>query len=233
MGNTINLKIFRLDPENARHEPYYQTYTVKTKPGMTVLEALFNVLDEQDGTLSFRYSCRWAICGSCAMTLNGKCRLACKTQISEYRGTLTIEPLPGLDIIKDLVVDLEPFFNNYRKIKPYLVPEGMPDKENIQMQEDVDLIEPHIKCILCAVCETSCPISWTSREKYIGPMALTKVYRFNRDTRDAGGKERLEVVRGEDGVWRCRTIFRCTEYCPKNIPITEAIQFLKRKSVFK
>ncbi len=233
MENTINLKIFRLDPENARPGPHYQTYTVKTKPGMTVLEALFNVLDEQDGTLSFRYSCRWAICGSCAMTLNGKCRLACKTQISEYRGTLTIEPLPGLDIIKDLVVDLEPFFDNYRKIKPYLVPEGMPEKENIQMQEDVNLIEPHIKCILCAVCETSCPISWTSREKYLGPMALTKVYRFNRDTRDAGGKERLEVVRGEDGVWRCRTIFRCTEYCPKNIPITEAIQFLKRKSVFK
>lgn len=230
-NNRINLKIFRFDPENPK--PHYQTYAVKTKPGMTVLEALFDVLDEQDGTLAFRYSCRWAICGSCAVSLNGKCRLACETQISEYRGTLSIEPLPGLDIVKDLVVDLEPFFDNYLKIKPYLVPKDAPEKENIQMQEDVNLINPHIKCILCAVCEASCPVSWTSREKYIGPMALTKVYRFNRDTRDSGEKERLKIVGDENGVWRCRTIFRCTEYCPKNIPITEAIQFLKRKYFLK
>jgi len=227
--NTINLKIFRFDPENAGLGTHYQTYTVKTEPGMTVLEALFDILDNQDGTLAFRYSCRWGICGSCAVSLNGKCRLACNTQVSDYSGTLTIEPLPGLDIIKDIVVDLEPFFDNYRKIKPYLVPKGTPDKENIQMQEDVNLIEPHVKCILCAICEASCPVSWTSREKYIGPMALTKVYRFNRDTRDSGGKERLEIVGDETGVWRCRTIFRCTEYCPKKIPITEAIQFLKRR----
>ena len=227
--NTINFKIFRFDPENADLGPHYQTYTVKTEPGMTVIEALFDILDNQDGTLAFRYSCRWGICGSCAVSLNGKCRLACNTQVSDYSGTLTIEPLPGLDIIKDIVVDLEPFFENYRKIKPYLVPKGTPDKENIQMQEDVNLIEPHVKCILCAICEASCPVSWTSREKYIGPMALTKVYRFNRDTRDSGGKERLEIVGDETGVWRCRTIFRCTEYCPKKIPITEAIQFLKRR----
>jgi len=227
--NTINLKIFRFDPEAPEPKPRYRTYTVKTEPGMTVMEALFDVLDKQDGTLAFRYSCRWAVCGSCAVTLNGKCRLACKTQISNYKGTLTIEPLPGLDIIKDLVVDLEPFFDNYKKIKPYLIPKAAPEKENIQMQKERNLIDPHIKCILCAICEASCPMSWTSREKFAGPMALTKVYRFNRDTRDAGAKERLEIVGNEDGVWRCRTIFRCTEYCPKNIPITEAIQYLKRR----
>ncbi len=227
--NTIKLKIFRFDPEAPDPKPRYQTYTVKTEPGMTIMEALFDVLDKQDGTLAFRYSCRWAVCGSCAMTLNGKCRLACKTQISNYKGTLTIEPLPGLDIIKDLVVDLEPFFDNYRKIKPYLIPKAAPEKENIQMQKERKLIESHIKCILCAICEASCPMSWTSREKFAGPMALTKVYRFNRDTRDAGAKERLEIVGNEDGVWRCRTIFRCTEYCPKDIPITEAIQYLKRR----
>lgn len=227
--NTINLKIFRFDPEAPEPEPRYQTYTVKTEPGMTVMEALFDVLDNQDGTLAFRYSCRWAVCGSCAVTLNGKCRLACKTQISNYKGTLTIEPLPGLDIIKDLVVDLEPFFDNYRKIKPYLIPKETHEKENIQMQEERNLIDPHIKCILCAICEASCPMSWTSREKFAGPMALTKVYRFNRDTRDAGGKERMEIIGDEAGVWRCRTIFRCTEYCPKDIPITEAIQYLKRR----
>lgn len=227
--NKINLKIFRSDPEIPEAEPYYKLYSVKTEPGMTVLGALFDILENQDGTLAFRYSCRWAMCGSCALVINGKCKLACNTQISEYRGTLTIEPLPGLSIIKDLVVDLEPFFENYRKIKPYLLPKNAPDKENIQMQEDVKMIQPHIKCILCVICEASCPISWTSREKYIGPMALTKVYRFNSDTRDDGQKERLEIVGDESGVWRCRTIFRCTEYCPKHIPITEAIQFLKRK----
>lgn len=229
MKNEKTLRIFRFDPENPEKGSYYRSYTVAAKPGMTVLEALFDVLDKQDGTLAFRYSCRWAICGSCGMTLNGKCRLACKTQISDYKGTLTIEPLPGLDIIKDLVVDLEPFFDNYRRIKPYLIPKAVPDRENIQMPEDVKLIDPHIKCILCAICEASCPVSWTSREKYLGPMALTKVYRFNRDTRDAGAKERLEIVGDETGVWRCRTIFRCTEYCPKDIPITEAIQYLKRR----
>ena len=225
--STINLKIFRFDPEY--ENPHYQTYTVETQPGMTVLGALFDVLDNQDGTLAFRYSCRWAICGSCAVALNGKCRLACETQISDYSGTLTIEPLSGFDVIKDLVVDLEPFFENYRKIKPYLIPKDTPDKENIQTQEEVNLMQPHVKCVLCAVCESSCPVSWTSREKYVGPMALTKVYRFNRDSRDSGGKERLEIIGDETGIWRCRTIFRCTEYCPKDIPITEAIEFLKRR----
>lgn len=223
----IKLRIFRFDPENPK--PHYQTYTIETRPGMTVLGALFDVLDNQDGTLAFRYSCRWAICGSCAVSLNGKCRLACETQISDYSGTLTIEPVPGFDVIKDLVVDLEPFFENYRKIKPYLMAKDTPEKENIQMQEDVNLMQPHIRCILCTVCESSCPVSWTSRGKYVGPMALTKVYRFNRDSRDSGGKERLEIIGDETGVWRCRTIFRCTEFCPKDIPITDAIEFLKRK----
>ncbi len=225
----INLRIFRFDPENPKPVPHYQTYTIETKPGMTVLQALFDVLDNQDGTLAFRYSCRWAICGSCAVSLNGKCGLACETQISNYKGTLTIEPLPGFDVIKDLVVDLEPFFGNYRKIKPYLMSQASPEKENIQMQEQVNLMQPHVRCILCAVCESSCPMSWTSREKYVGPMALNKVYRFNRDSRDSGAKERLVIVGDEGGVWRCRTIFRCTEYCPKDIPITEAIEFLKRR----
>lgn len=223
----IKLKIFRFDPENPK--PHYKTYTIETKPGMTVLGALFDVLDNQDGTLAFRYSCRWAICGSCAVSLNGRCRLACEAQISDYSGALTIEPLPGFDVIKDLVVDIQPFFENYRKIKPYLVPKDTPQKENIQMQEEVNLMQPHVRCILCAVCDSSCPVSWTSREKYVGPMALTKVYRFNRDSRDSGGKKRLEIVGDEGGVWRCRTIFRCTEYCPKDIPITEAIEFLKRR----
>ncbi|MCZ7392171.1 MAG: succinate dehydrogenase iron-sulfur subunit [Candidatus Methanoperedens sp.] len=227
MPTKLNLKIFRFDPEY--ENPHYQTYTVETQPGMTVLGALFEVLDNQDGTLAFRYSCRWAICGSCAVSLNGKCRLACETQISDYSGTLTIDPLPGFDVIKDLVVDIEPFFDNYRKIKPYLIPKDTPDKENIQTQEEVNLMQPHVRCVLCAVCESSCPVSWTSREKYVGPMALTKVYRFNRDSRDSGGKERLEIIGDETGIWRCRTIFRCTEYCPKDIPITDAIEFLKRK----
>ncbi len=225
----IKLRIFRFDPENPKPVPHYQTYTIETNPGMTVLGALFDVLDNQDGTLSFRYSCRWAICGSCAVSLNGKCRLACETQVSDYKGTLTIEPLPGFDVIKDLVVDIEPFFENYMKIKPYLMSQASPEKENIQMQEQVNLMQPHVRCILCAVCESSCPVSWTSREKYVGPMAFTKVYRFNRDSRDSGGKERLAIVGDESGVWRCRTIFRCTEYCPKDIPITEAIEFLKRR----
>ena len=107
----------------------------------------------------------------------------------------------------------------------------MTEKETTVMQEDVNLIEPHKKCILCAICETSCPVSWMTRERFVGPMALTKVYRFNRDVRDSGGKERLEIIGDETGVWRCRTIFRCTEYCPKHIPITEAIEFLKRRRV--
>ncbi len=225
----IKLRIFRFDPENQKPVPHYQTYTIETKPGMTVLQALFEVLDNQDGTLAFRYSCRWAVCGSCAVSLNSKCRLACETQISDYKGTLTIEPLPGFEVIKDLVVDIEPFFDNYRKIKPYLMPQASPEKENIQMQEQVNLMQPHVRCILCAVCESSCPVSWTSRERYVGPMALTKVYRFNSDSRDSGAKERLSIVGNEDGVWRCRTIFRCTEYCPKDIPITEAIEILKRR----
>jgi succinate dehydrogenase / fumarate reductase iron-sulfur subunit len=229
----VTIKVQRFDP-SADKVPYWQDFRVKTKPGMTVLDALFEILNHQDGTLAFRFCCRAGVCGSCAMMIAGKIRLACETQVSALGlDEIMLSPLPHQKMVKDLAVDYTHFFDRIKKVKPFLVgKEPYPDREYIQMpKERVPINEP-IDCILCGSCTSSCTMAWTN-SSYLGPAALLKSWRFIADTRDTITDDRLDILESEEeGVWRCHTQFNCVEVCPKKLNPTEAIQRQKIK-VFK
>ncbi len=232
--SVVTLKVWRFDPK-VDTEPYYQSYQIPTRKSLTVLESLFYVTDRLDGSLSYRACCRAGVCGSCAMFINGSYRLACETQVAWFPdGQITLGPLPRLKVIKDLVVDLEPFFAKYEQIKPFLISNSKaPEKERCQRPKDRKKLDEMIDCILCASCYSSCPTVWMGEEMdgYLGPAALTKAWRFIADSRDEGTKERMEVIASETGLWRCHTAFNCVEACPKHINTTDAIQHLKRKAI--
>ncbi len=226
-GDGAALTILRYDPAKLA-EPYYKTYSVRATKDTTVLDALFQILETQDHSLAFRYSCRSAVCGSCAMFINGRYRLACSTLISEIGRDIIVQPLPHMPIIKDLVVDLTTFFEKYKVVKPYLVPiKPPPEKEWIQSPQQRSRIDDSTDCILCAACYSSCPSVWTGK-KYLGPAAILWAYRFAADSRDGILRDRIEVFGAEDGVWRCHTIFNCTEACPKSLNPARFIENLKR-----
>jgi len=227
----ISFKILRFDPDKDKR-PYYRKYTLEVEPGMTVLDGLNEIKWRQDGTLSYRRSCRSAICGSCAMTINGVNRLTCNTQILALkRKTVVVEPLRRFPIIKDLIVDMDPFFEKIAIIKPYLIAHspGGP-RERLQGPEDRKLLDEAVTCILCGACTSSCPSYWYNKN-YLGPAALFKAYRFIFDSRDEGSEERLKIISDRDGVWRCHSIFNCVEACPKSLNATYAIAELKKKLV--
>jgi succinate dehydrogenase / fumarate reductase iron-sulfur subunit len=225
--DSATLTILRYDPRKSK-EPHYETYDVKARKGTTVLEALFQILETQDHSLAFRYSCRSAVCGSCAMFINGRYKLACSTLISEIGRDVIIQPLPHMPIIRDLVVDLTTFFEKYKVIKPYVVPiKPPPKKEWIQSPNQRSKINDSTDCILCAACYSSCPSVWTGK-KYLGPAAILQAYRFAADSRDGILRDRVEVLSSEDGLWRCHTIFNCTEACPKSLNPARFIESLKR-----
>ncbi|MCF7811119.1 succinate dehydrogenase iron-sulfur subunit [bacterium] len=226
----VTFKVFRFDPNKSQEKPEYKSYKVNTSPGMTVLDALNEIKWNQDGTLTFRKSCRSGICGSCAMKIHGINRLACETQIEPLKKkTIVIDPLPGFEVIKDLAVDIDPFFEHLAKVKPYLInDEPPPDRERIQSPDDFKHISDPIACILCMSCTSSCPSFWGDPE-YIGPAALYKAYRYVFDTRDKGLKDRIDVLDNKHGLWRCHTIFNCMDACPKQLKITHGISLLKRK----
>jgi succinate dehydrogenase / fumarate reductase iron-sulfur subunit len=228
----LTLKIQRFDP-TADKLPYWQKYVVTTTPGMTVLDALFEVMNHQDGTLAFRFCCRAGVCGSCAMVIAGKVRLACETQIGQFsrESEILISPLPHQKVIKDLAVDYTLFFDRLKAVKPYLVgKEPYPEKEYVQMPKERVPINDPIDCIMCGSCSSVCTMAWLS-PSYLGPAALLKSYRFLVDTRDSIPDERLDLIESESGVWRCHTQFNCVEVCPKKLNPTEAIQRQKIKAV--
>jgi succinate dehydrogenase / fumarate reductase iron-sulfur subunit len=225
--DSATLAILRYDPGKST-EPHYETYGVKATKDTTVLDALFQILETQDHSLAFRYSCRSAVCGSCAMFINGRYKLACSTLISEIGRDVIIQPLPHMPIIRDLVVDLTTFFEKYKVIKPYVVPiKPPPEKEWIQSPKQRSKINDSTDCILCAACYSSCPSVWTGK-KYLGPAAILQAYRFAADSRDGILRDRVEVLGSEDGLWRCHTIFNCTEACPKSLNPARFIESLKR-----
>ncbi len=188
-----------------------------------VLDLLHTIKWQQDGTLTFRRSCAHGVCGSDALLINGRNRLACKIRVDQLGKKITVAPLPGLPVIKDLVVDMEDFFAKYRSVMPYQIDDGtMPAKERRQSPEDRERYDDTTKCILCAACTTSCPSFW-AQPSYVGPAAIVNAHRFIFDTRDEGAHERLEILSDSDGVWRCRTVFNCTDACPRGINITRAI----------
>jgi succinate dehydrogenase / fumarate reductase, iron-sulfur subunit len=226
---TFDLRVFRYDPETGA-DPHYDTFAVTYREGMTVLEALMTVQQTQDPSLAFRYSCREAICGSCAMYVSGSYRLACKVQVKEaLEGrTVTVSPLPHMRVVKDLVVDMAKFWANYERVQPWLQNEkAPPERERRQSPADRAKYNMEIDCILCGACFAACP-SGANNEQYLGAHALVWANRFVQDSRDTATKERLDLVATEDGVFRCHTAFQCVEACPKHINQTEAIQKLKQ-----
>lgn len=223
----VELFIRRFNPETDTKSRMVR-YEVEVEPTDRLLDALNAIKWYQDGTLTFRKSCAHGICGSDAMLINGVNRLACKVLIKDLGDRITVEPLRGFRVIKDLVVDMEPFFAAYRSVKPYLInDEPAPRTERLQSPEERERFDDTTKCILCAACTTSCPSFWAN-EDYIGPAAIVNAHRFLFDSRDRGAAERVDILNSKFGVWRCRTIFNCADACPRGIEVTRAIQDVKR-----
>jgi len=227
----VTLRIQRFDPERDA-DPAYREYTVEVEPTDRVLDALNSVKWYQDGSLTYRRSCAHGVCGSDAMRINGVNRLACKVLMRDVGQKVTIEPLMGFRVIKDLVVDMEPFFAQYRSVLPYLINEERPpQRERLQSIRDRERYDDTTKCILCAACTTSCPSFWAD-ENFVGPAAIVNAHRFIFDSRDKAAAERLDILNDREGVWRCRTIFNCTEACPREIRITKAIGEVKKAILY-
>ncbi|MER5475361.1 succinate dehydrogenase iron-sulfur subunit [Streptomyces sp. NPDC002734] len=227
---TVTFRVRRFNPEVSA-EAQWQDFTLEMDPKERVLDGLHKIKWDLDGTLTFRRSCAHGICGSDAMRINGKNRLACKTLIKDIspEKPITIEAIKGLTVLKDLVVDMEPFFQAYRDVMPFLITKDTnePTRERLQSAEDRERFDDTTKCILCAACTSSCPVFWNDGQ-YFGPAAIVNAHRFIFDSRDEAGEQRLEILNDRDGVWRCRTTFNCTDACPRGIEITKAIQEVKR-----
>lgn len=231
-GDIFTFKILRYDASEPHREPYFQSYNIRVIPGLTILMVLLRIRDELDGTLAFRASCRSAVCGSCAMVINGKIDLACRTQAAFFGSqTIVLEPLPNMEIIKDLVVDMTPFWTMYERIKPYLIRKSPdPEKEIPQTEEQRARIDQFVNCILCASCYGACPVPARDPD-YIGPAAMAKLERFVLDSRDERSRDDLERVNSDKGVWGCDTVFRCIEACPKDVRPTDGIVGLRKELV--
>lgn len=228
----VTLKIFRFNPE-VDTRWHYETYRLEAEPTDRVLDLLERVKGETDGTLTFRRSCAHGVCGSDALRINGHNMLACKTLVNQVGENITVEPVMGLKVIKDLLVDMQPFFDNYKKVMPYFVndtPLPADGKERYQSAQARARFDDSTKCILCACCTTSCPSFWAS-DDYLGPAALVAAHRFIFDDRDQAAAERMEIVTETSGLARCHTAFNCTLACPREIPITRAIGELKLASI--
>jgi succinate dehydrogenase / fumarate reductase iron-sulfur subunit len=224
----VQLTIRRFNPETDK-KPWWGKYEVEAEPTDRVLDALHSVKWYQDGTLTLRRSCAHGICGSDAMRINGRNRLACKVLVKEIGRRITVEPILGLPVIKDLVVDMKPFFAQYRSVMPYLInDEPPPGTERLQSIEERARFDDTTKCILCAACTTACPIFW-SKGEYVGPAAIVQAHRFVFDSRDHATDERLNILADPNGVWRCRTVYNCTEACPRDIQVTQAIAEIKKE----
>ena len=223
----VTLRIRRFNPETDSR-PHVETYVVEADPNDQVLDLLNRVKWYHDGTLSYRRSCGHGICGSDAMRINGVNALACKVLVKDIGDRITVEPLLGLPLVKDLIVDMEPFFSHYRSVLPFLVnDEPPPEGERLQSPEERARYDDTTKCILCAACTTSCPSFWADDE-YVGPAAIVQAHRFIFDSRDRAAAPRLKVLSEQTGVWRCRTVFNCTEACPRDIQVTQAIAEVKK-----
>ncbi|MFE6988019.1 succinate dehydrogenase iron-sulfur subunit [Streptomyces pharetrae] len=221
---TVTFRVRRFNPELSA-EATWEDFQLEIDPKERVLDGLHKIKWDLDGTLTFRRSCAHGICGSDAMRINGKNRLACKTLIKDINPEkpITVEPIKGLTVLKDLVVDMEPFFQAYRDVMPFLITKDTnePTRERLQSAEDRERFDDTTKCILCAACTTSCPVFWNDGQ-YFGPAAIVNAHRFIFDSRDEAGEQRLEILNDKDGVWRCRTTFNCTDACPRVVEATKA-----------
>jgi succinate dehydrogenase / fumarate reductase iron-sulfur subunit len=227
---TVTVRVQRFNPDVDK-KPYLAEFSVVMTPDTTILDALHQIKAEQDGSLTFRRSCRHAICGSCAMNVNGRNILVCKTPLRtqlDGQGQVTIRPLPYLPIIKDLVVDRTSFWEQYRRVKPWLVPpDDIPEKEFRISPAEVAALNNAETCIMCGACYSACSVIGMTKQ-YIGPHALLKAFLRVIDPRDTIVAERLADLAGGDGVYRCHTVFNCIDACPKNLDPTKAIEILRK-----
>lgn len=224
----ITLKVFRYNPEKDKRG-HYEVYKVEGDENDRVLDVLEYIKGNYDGTLSFRRSCAHGVCGSDAIRINGRNQLACKTLVRDVGANITVEPVLGLKIVKDLIVDMEPFFDNYKAVLPYFINNSpLPEngRERLQSPEARARFDETTKCILCACCTTSCPSYWANGN-YYGPAAIVTAHRFIFDDRDEAAADRLHVLSETDGVARCHTAYNCTEACPREIKITRVIGEVK------
>jgi succinate dehydrogenase / fumarate reductase iron-sulfur subunit len=224
----VTLRILRYNPEVDK-KPHFEKFEVEADPTDRILDLLEYVKGHIDGTLSFRRSCAHGVCGSDAMRVNGRNYLACKVLVKDLNSAkITIEPMLGLQVLKDLIVDMEPFFEHYRSVLPFFInDEPPPTQERLQSPEQRERFDDTTKCILCAACTTSCPSFWAN-ERYVGPAAIVNAHRFIFDSRDTAAADRLEILNDQFGVYRCHTIFNCTEACPRDIQVTKAIGEVKK-----
>lgn len=225
----LKFKIFRFNPEVDK-EPYYQSYTVSAQPEERILDCLNRIKWTQDGTLGYRMSCAHGVCGSDGMRINGRCALACQKLVQDYKGQdLLLQPLPTFKVLKDLIVDLDPFLERVKALRPYLMAKGEPpEKERRQSPEENKKLEGVIRCILCACCTAACPVS-NENDAFLGPAPLVWAFRHIFDSRDDRHLERLKQVDYPDGVWACVNHFECTRACPKEILITKSINTIKNE----
>ncbi|MCL4267949.1 MAG: succinate dehydrogenase iron-sulfur subunit [Anaerolineales bacterium] len=224
----VTVKIFRYNPEKDKRGNYV-TYKVDADENDRVLDVLEYIKGKMDGALSFRRSCAHGVCGSDAMRINGRNMLACKVLVRDVGTNITVEPILGLPIKKDLIVDMEPFFDNYKKVLPYFINDSaLPEngRERLQSPEERARFDETTKCILCAACTTSCPSFWANGE-YYGPAAIVNAHRFIFDSRDEAADQRLQILAETDGIARCHTAYNCTVACPREIKVTKAIGEVK------
>ena len=227
----ITFKINRYNPDDEKRGHFVQEYQLDVPKGYTLLDCLNDIKWKLDGTLTYRRSCRSGICGSCAMTINGVNNLACETQVLGLKSsTVTVEPLRGYPVVKDLAVSLDPIVRGLLTVKPFLMTKTSPptDQERLQSPEEREKLDGLYECILCGSCTSSCPSFWADKD-YVGPHALLKAYRFVADSRDECPGEHLEPIDDKHGLWRCHTIFNCVEACPKGLNPTKAIAELKKE----
>lgn len=223
--------IYRYNPE-IDAKPYYQDYELNDlEPGTMLLDALLKI-KEQDPTLSFRRSCREGVCGSDGMNINGINRLACVTKVVDLGKRIELRPLPGLPVIRDLIIDMEQFYKQYKAVKPFLIGiEPEPEVERLQSPKDRERLDGLYECILCGCCSTACPSFWWNPDKFLGPAALLQASRFIEDTRDSALEERLDQLDDAYKLYRCHSIMNCVQVCPKDLNPTKAIGRIKERMV--
>ena len=227
----MRFRVYRYDPDKDE-KPYMKDYDVRLDPhDRMLLDALVRI-KEQDDSLSLRRSCREGVCGSDGMNINGKNGLACITKLADLKEPVELRPLPGLPVIRDLIVDMTQFFKQYHSIKPYLVnEEPAPEKERLQSPAEREALDGLYECILCACCSTSCPSFWWNPDKFVGPAGLLQAYRFIADSRDQATSERLDNLEDPYRLFRCHSIMNCVDVCPKNLNPTRAIGKIKELMV--
>lgn len=227
----MDFSIYRFDPEKD-HKPRMQSYTIdlEASGAVMVLDALLVIKAEQDDTLTFRRSCGEGVCGSDGMNINGKNGLACITPIRSLSSPIVLKPFPGMPVIRDLIVDMTQFFNQYKKAQPYLLnSQPPPDRERLQSPAEREKLDGLYECILCGACSSSCPSYWWNPDKFLGPAALLQACRFIEDSRDDQTHERLEQLNDAYSVFRCRSIMNCADVCPKGLNPTDAIAKIRSK----